>query len=418
LIITSQFPPSNLTGVHRARLFANHLPEYGWEPIVLTVDEKYYEEKLDPDLSSLLPPGLRIEKVSAFRITKPRTIGDIGLRAFFQLHKKAKQIIRTEKIDFLYIPIPSFYIALLGRWLHRETRIHYGIDYIDPWVQPGSGHKALFSRSSMSNGVARILEPVAVKRASLITGVAEGYYQGVLQRNPGLAKKAVVGAMPYGGEKSDHDKIAAFRSKFSLFEKKAGKLQLIYAGTMLPKAYKPLEEIFKCIAAARASFTNLEIHFVGSGKSPDDALGYNIRPLAERYGLWNNTIFEYPKRIPYLDVLAQLSEADGIFILGSTEIHYTPSKIYQAVLAGKPILAVLNKRSTAVGILKDAGAGIVLEFDGEQTETIQQDWPIVYEEFLQFRKQFTPAQVDQRVFAEFSASETTRKLVQLMEKIK
>ena len=102
LILYPHFPPSNLAGVHRPRLFAQHLPSLGWEPIILTVNEKYYEEQPDYNLTKLLPPGLRIEKVSAFKITKPRIIGDIGLRAFFQLYKRAMELIKSENIDFLF----------------------------------------------------------------------------------------------------------------------------------------------------------------------------------------------------------------------------------------------------------------------------------------------------------------------------
>ena len=50
LIIYPHFPPSNLAGVHRPRLFANHLKSFGWEPVILTVHEKYYEEELDWNL--------------------------------------------------------------------------------------------------------------------------------------------------------------------------------------------------------------------------------------------------------------------------------------------------------------------------------------------------------------------------------
>jgi hypothetical protein len=120
LIITSHFPPSNLAGVHRGRLFAKYLPNYGWNPIVLTVDEKYYEEKLDYDLNCLVPAGLHIEKVNAFNNSKPRTIGDIGLRSFFQLLKRANTLLEISKIDFVYIIIPSFYLSLLGRFLYRK----------------------------------------------------------------------------------------------------------------------------------------------------------------------------------------------------------------------------------------------------------------------------------------------------------
>src|SRR5258706_14861909 len=108
-MISPHFPPSNLAAVHRSRLFAQHLPAFGWEPIILTVHEKYYEETPDYNLVKLLPVNLRIEKVKAFKITKPRIIGDLGLRAFFQLLKRTTSLIKKERIDFLYILIPSFY---------------------------------------------------------------------------------------------------------------------------------------------------------------------------------------------------------------------------------------------------------------------------------------------------------------------
>ena len=121
LIIYPHFPPSNLAGVHRARLFAQHLPTFGWKPIILTVHEKHYEETNDDALVKLLPSELRIEKAHAFKRIGP--IGDIGLRGFLQLYKKAKAIISKEQIDILYIPIPSFYCALLGRLLHISTGV-------------------------------------------------------------------------------------------------------------------------------------------------------------------------------------------------------------------------------------------------------------------------------------------------------
>ena len=114
LIITPHYPPSNLAAVHRSRLFAQHLPAFGWEPVILTVHEDFYEEELDWNLHKLLPNGQRIEKVPAYPVTKPRLVGDIGLRAFFQLRKRALELVKSEQIDFVYIPVPSFYVSLIG----------------------------------------------------------------------------------------------------------------------------------------------------------------------------------------------------------------------------------------------------------------------------------------------------------------
>lgn len=418
LIISSHFPPSNLAAVHRSRLFAQHLPSFGWRPTILTVHEDFYEEKLDYNLEKLLPKSLRIEKVGAFKTTKPRLIGDIGLRGFFQLYTKAKKLIKKDAFDFLYIPIPSFYVALLGRWLHESTGIKYGIDYIDPWVHHFPGSDIIFSRHWFSTHIAKFLEPIAVKKASLITGVAEGYYKGVQERNPKLAKRALFAAMPYGGEKKDHEKVKAMNIEPYLFVQKSDKIQLVYAGAMLPKAFKPLEKILAALHAEPEKFQSLELYFIGTGISPDNHDGFNIKPLAEKYNLWQTSVFEYPARIPYLDVLVHLKTASGVFILGSTEPHYTPSKVYQAVLSQKPIWAVLHKESSACQVIGGSGAGIVLKFAGEEgTISIFKNAAQSFDEFKNYASHYNFDTVDQTEFEKYSAKEVTGILANSLNKV-
>lgn len=417
LIITPHYPPSNLAAVHRTRLFARHLPSFGWEPHILTVHERYYEETPDWDLCRLLPDGQQISKSRAIPVTRPRLIGDIGLRGFPFLYLEALRLIREERVDLLYIPIPSFYGSLLGRLLHERTGIPYGIDYIDPWVQVFPGSERRFSRHWWSTKLSRFLEPIAVKKAAWVTGVAEGYYRGVRERNPRLADTCLFGAMPYGGEAADHEAVHALGRKAYLFQGN-GAYRLVYAGALLPKAHAPLDAIFGAVAASREDYSGVEFHFIGTGTSPDDPEGFNVRPHAERHGLWGSHVFEYPRRIPYLDVLVHLEAADAVFILGSTEPHYTPSKTYQAVLSGKPILATLHRDSTAVGILREAGAGLVLDFDGEQgVSGIRRNFTQAFRDFRVFARGFDPSQVDRKAFEPYSALEVTRSLADLLEKV-
>ena len=411
LIIHPHFPPSNLASVHRSRLFAQHLPSFGWDPVILTVHEKYYEEKLDWNLHQLLPENLRIEKVNAFNLTKPRLIGDIGLRGFFQLRKRALQLLTTENFDFVYIPIPSFYVALLGLYLKKKTGVKYGIDYIDPWVHEFPGSDKIFSRHWFSTQLAKWLEPKAVKNASLITGVAESYYKGVLDRNPKLSSTCLTGAMPYGGEKSDHEKLKEIDIKPYLF-KKNNNLQIVYAGAMLPKAYAPLDAIFQSIKNNISNFSDVEFHFIGTGSLANDENSFNIKSLAEKYGLWETIIYEYPKRIPYLDVLIHLKIADGIFILGSTEPHYTPSKTYQAVLSEKSILAVLHKDSTAVRVIRDSKAGLVLDFNGElDINKVSEGFSDFFIQWKKSQINFDASKVIVSEFEKYSAYSVTNELI-------
>ncbi len=417
LIIYPHFPPSNLAGVHRPRLFAQHLKSFGWEPVVLTLHEDFYEESLDWNLHQLLPKDLRIEKVKAYKVSKPRLIGDIGLRGFFQLRKRALELLKAEHFDFVYIPIPSFYVALLGPYLKKKTGVKYGIDYIDPWVHYFPGSDKMFSRHWFSTKLAKWLEPKAVKDADLITGVAEGYYQGVIDRNPKLKETCIFGAMPYGGEKADHDKLKELNLKPYLFQKN-NKLQIVYAGAMLPKAYAPLEAIFQSIQNNVKTFENVEFHFIGTGSNKSDTQHFNIKPYAEKYGIWNTVIFEYPNRIPYLDVLVHLNIADAVFILGSTEPHYTPSKTYQGVLSEKFIMAVLHKDSSAVAVIRNSKAGVVLDFNGKSgVAHVGNSFNDFFNDFRKLQNTFNSVLVDKSAFEKYSAYAVTQTLVALLQKV-
>ena len=421
LIISPHYPPSNLAAVHRTRLFAQHLSKFGWKPIVLTVHENYYEEILDWDLQRLLPSNQTVVKVSALKLSKPRLIGDVGLRGFFQLRKKALQLVISDSIKFVFIPIPSFYTSLIGRYLHKKTGVKFGIDYIDPWVHKFPGSEKIFSRHWFSTLLATILEPIAVKHASLITGVSEGYFKPVLERNPHLKIQAVTAAMPYGGEETDHEFIRIGERVNGLGTeilppKPHNSFRFVYAGAMLPKAYKPLEDIFKALNSLQPlkhlqPLQQLEFHFIGT-------LG-TIKPIAEKHGLLNSIVFEHHDRIPYLDVLKNLDAADGVFILGSTEPHYTPSKVYQGVLSQKPILAVLHEQSTAVKVLKESHAGMCVLMDGESdlntlgTRFIQQ-----LKDYLVWAKTFDPQSVNKQAFEQYSAKAVTKVLVEALNKVK
>jgi len=334
------------------------------------------------------------------------------------MYRKAKKIIKEEKIDFVYITIPSFYGALWGRWLHQSTGVAYGIDYIDPWVHEFPGSNKLFSRHWWATKVSGFLEPIAVKKAALITGVAESYFEGVMQRNKNLQKNALFVSIPFGSEKRDHKKVKKFNLQPYLFKNKPEKLQMVYAGAMLPKAYSLLEKIFLAFQNNPNIFENVEIHFIGTGKTPTDPKGYTIKPFAEKYGLWKKNIFEYPQRIPYLDVLVHLNAANAVFILGSTEPHYTPSKVYQAVLSGKPILAVLHSMSSAVEVLTKSGAGYVVDFANEtECELKMQHFGNEYEQFLDFYRQYNPDKINMLEFEKYSAKNITETLVQALNKI-
>jgi hypothetical protein len=355
--------PSNLAAVHRSRLWSLHLREFGWEPVIVTTHWDYYEEQSEFELTKLVPPDLKIVRTRALPTRPVRIIGDIGARALFWHYRALLELARAREVDFIHVTIPSGYSALLGRLVFEKTGVPYGIDYIDPWVHSAPGSDRLFTKAWGSARLAELLEPWAVKKAALITGINRLYFQGVIERHPHLSDQAVLAEMPYGGSEKDHEYVRLNRRRAALFEPHAGKFNLIYAGAMLPNAYTVLDRFLQSMALlkSRRPFCSREfhLHFVGTGKSPTDPQGFNIRPYIERHGL-EDCATEYPQRFPYLDVLAHLGAASGILVLGSTEPHYSPSKIFQSLMSRRPVLALLHERSSAVPILEATNAAAVV----------------------------------------------------------
>jgi len=367
LIIYPHWAPSNLAGVHRSRLISNFLTQFGWQPHILTVKSEFYEEKLDFDLLKTVNTSTKVYYTNAMKPPKYiRFFGDIALRAMPNLYNAAKKIIKEQQIDFIWIPIPSFYTAILGRLLHGKTKIPYGIDYIDPWVNGFVDYEKPFSRAWLSNQLASKLEPFSVKKASLISGVSTAYYQGVLDRNFKNKKIEHVG-MPYGFDPNDHEiKLENIELPWKMHENcKAW----VYAGAFLPKSHSFLQILFESINELRIENKwdeSIRLYFLGTGS-------YKAQSIAQyaKENQLDDIVVEDRSRFGFLDILNFLAASAGVLVIGSTEKHYTASKIFQSLLSKKPVLAVFHQESSAVKILTESKADAYLtKFSPKETKQL------------------------------------------------
>jgi hypothetical protein len=367
-LVSSHFAPSNLVGGHRARLWSRYLPEFGWEPVVVTGDPAQYGERPDPDLERLVAPGLEVVHAATLPTRPVRLVGDVGVRAFWGCYRAVAKLVRQRKIDFVLVTIPSNFLAPLGRLIHRRYGVPFGIDYQDPWVNVWPGVERKWSRAWGSYTLATWLEPWSVREAALITGMAPGYVAGMLARNPDVAGKAVVATMPMGSAPEDFELVTALHRAPFLFDPADGGFHMIYAGALLPAGIVVLDAFLAGLRALRetapAVAARLRVHFVGTGSSPDDPDGHRVLPRARAAGV-TDMVDEHPHRIGYVDTLNHLTHCSAVLVLGSTERHYTPSKVFQAILSKRPVFAMLHAESTAIGMIGTARAGRVLPLTAE-----------------------------------------------------
>jgi hypothetical protein len=272
-----------------------------------------------------------------------------------------------------------------------------------------------YSKAWASLQLARRLEPWATRNAALITGVAEGYFEGVLSRNPALRRTCVMAAMPIGFSGLDFAAPAVASRGPTEFDTDDGCQHLVYAGALLPKAQSVMERLLQALAVLRAQDSGagrrLRLHFIGTGKAPADPSGHNILPLAQRLGV-GDAVTEHPHRMGYLDVLANLVHANGVLIVGSTEPHYTPSKVYQAVQSRRPVLALLHQASTAIDVVERSRAGTVIRLTGEALAEPDRLADAI-ESFL--AAPYRAEAVDWRAFDAYSARESARTMAAALD---
>lgn len=370
-IVGSDFAPSSYPPALRIRFFAQHLREFGYDPIIITVQPKYYAWAIDEDNNRLLPDWMTVIRTAALeeKYTRRFGLGDIGIRSFGRHWRTLVRLCRQGRIDLLYISVPSYVPMVLGRLIHEQFGIPYVVDYQDPWVTEYYWRVPKTQRPPpkwpLVYAMARTLEPVALKKVSLIAGVSEGTINSVTERYDWLFEVDRVVA-PLGGEPNDFEFLRNNPRANSIFDKNDGLLHLSYVGVIPVSMQLTLRALLDAVRMgvqeAPELFGRLRLHFVGTTYAANSDGLYQVLPLADEIGVRDN-VDEHPARVPYLDALQLMLDSHGLLAIGSDEPHYTASKIFPNILARRPLLAIFHEESTVVDIVRATQAGEVVTFN-------------------------------------------------------
>jgi glycosyltransferase involved in cell wall biosynthesis len=375
LMISPHFPPDSSAGTHRVRLLAPHLAAYGWTATVLTVAAQDYEGRTDPELAGLVPGSLEVVRSRALpaRLTRCLGVGDLGLRALPGLRRAAWQLQEAHPFDAVFITIYPTYPAVLGPMIKRRHRVPFILDYQDPWVgawgkEVGGGEGgAVDPKSRSTRALAERLEPSVLRAASGVTAVSARIYEDAFERT-GITP-CEVAEIPIGWDPADVEALER-RGAHPQLIPADGRVNICYTGTLLPLGIATLRAV---LAGARALIERdpqladrIRFYFFGTSNQTTGGAP-RVIPHARDLGV-EHLVHEQPARLDYLDALDVLRQADALLLLGSSERHYTPSKIFPALLANRPLLAVYRRESTAVDMLSTAApppAAHVITFDDD-----------------------------------------------------
>ena len=430
LMVSPHFPPDASAACHRVRLLAPHLADHGWEPTVVTVDPRDYESRLDPELAGMVPPALRVIRCRAWpsRWTRRLGVGDLGLRAFTSLHRACSRLLQSEPFDALFVTIYPTYPALLGPLLKRRFGLPFVLDYQDPWVGSwgltvgGGPHGEPDAKSRLSRQLGEWLEPLAVRAADAVTAVSEETFAEVRRRHPSLARASCL-ALPIGGEAADFERVRRTPRGNPYFDPSDGNIHVCSVGTVLPLGLETLRAVLRALAEMRDHrphlYERMRLHFLGTSNETRDDASLRVRPVAESLGV-GDRVTEVAARLDYLDALTVHLGASAILMMGSSERHYTASRLYPGLLAARPLVAVYHEASSVSEILRRAARppSVRLITYGErsraesQVDAIATALSAVAED-----PAYDPRAVDLEVVAEFSAHALAGRLAKLLHDV-
>lgn len=356
LMIAYHFPPlAGSSGIQRTLRFAKYLPEFGWEPLILTVHPRAYE-RTSPDLLSEIPKGTVVVRAPALDTARHLSIAgrypgflarpDRWISWLPGATQSGMAMIRRYRPDVIWSTYPIATAHLIGAALHKRAGLPWVADFRDPMAQDGYPSDPRIWKSFQR------IEEHAAKKASLCTFTTPGTVRLYSERYPQAASRFKVIENGY-----DEETFAGLTSGGAPLN--PGKITLLHSGIVYPSERDPtqfLQAIRTLIDAGDISADQLRVRFRAS--MHEDFL----RALTDKFGL--GECIELLPPIPYKDALDEMMCADILLIMQASNCNdQIPAKLYEYLRAGRPILALTDPSGDTASVLRSAGISAIAPLD-------------------------------------------------------
>jgi glycosyltransferase involved in cell wall biosynthesis len=366
--------------VQRVLKFVRYLPQFGWEPVVLTVSEKADFPARDESLCAEIPKGSRVfrtrifEPYKLYRALTGKAEGEavdiatntrgrrkgVGeavsewVRSTFFIPdarrfwkgpavRAGMKIIRNEKIDLIFSSAPPYTCHLIAGALKRKSGLPWIADFRDSWV----GWLSAPKRWSLPRRIDLRLEGSALSLADRLLAVSDGVRDDMVSRHAD-ASSGKWATLPNGFDGTDfRDMVARPHS---------GKFVLTYTGSLYGKR-NPLVllEAVRSLVSEKPELRNkLLFRFVGRADASYLTAFRDFGGMIET--------------VPYVshrESLQYLMDSSALLLIiddAPASRSIATGKLYEYVGARKPILA-LAPEGAAAELIRSLEAGVVVRPD-------------------------------------------------------
>jgi glycosyltransferase involved in cell wall biosynthesis len=351
LLLTYDFPPRGATGVFRVTKFACYLPEFGWQPVVVTaagnggVRDDALLRELPPDIEVLRVPHPFAKNVYHRGSEAPRMDrkqhGDGRESRTVQLRQFVRRFLVPDP-QVLWLPMavqvasarlwrgdiaamlstsPPHSIQLGGWWLkQRFPDLPWVMDLRDVWSDSPT------IRDSLTYKLNRALERRCLETADQTVVVTEAMRR-LLQREYDLPAERIA-TITNGFDAADIQP-----------QQPAGHagLQLAYVGTIIGTRAPAARGLFEAIQRLADRGVSRDMLVLRCYGQFDPQVHAWAEPLIER------GVVELHPFVPHAAALAAMAAADALLLLMTDDWEgriAVPNKLYEYLAVGRPVLAL------------------------------------------------------------------------------
>ncbi|MEI8271242.1 MAG: glycosyltransferase family 4 protein [Paludibacter sp.] len=382
LIITYYWIPSGGAGVQRWVKFSKYLRDFGWEPIIYTPEnpefpsiDTSFEKDIPADILVIKTPiwepytiyrnltGKKNQAINAGFISENKKQGwkdklSIWIRGNFLIPDPRRFWIKPSvsflttyltqnPVDAIITTGPPHSMHLIGLRLKKNfPTLPWIADFRDPWTNIDF-YKDL-NLSWVSDKIHHRLEKKVIQHADSVVVVSNG-----MKEEYELMKPKHIQVITNGYDESDVHKVAIeLDVKFSISH-----IGTLNAARNPKIVWKALSDI----CAENADFkVDLQIQLVGK-------VDFSVMEDMKNRGLTGNLL-----KIDYLshsEAIAKQQSSQVLMLLinnsGNAKGILT-GKFYEYLAAKRPILAVGPTDGDAANVLKETGAGKMVDFEDEK----------------------------------------------------
>ena len=426
LILTYYWPPASGPGVQRFLKFCKYLPEFGWKPYVITVENGTYSS-VDETLAQEVPAEVSVTRTRTHepfalynRLTgkgkKSGTVGMINMdsgqnpikrmslyaRANYFIpdarkgwnrfaYKAAKSLIEKENIGIVITTGPPHSTHLVGYQLKQKLGVKWLADFRDPWIN--IFYNETLPRTAPTMQKDKALEDKVLQSADSVVVVSDGLREEFADRTDAT--------VIYNG--FDNTDLL-----YQPWNDKNRKFTLAHVGNFMPgQNIETLWQALKELSEKYNEFgSQVKLSFTGN---VDNGIWQNL----EKYGLDKMT--ENNGYVAHQEATRQMMIADLLlFVIPRTKRNHLiiTGKLFEYIASRTPILGIGPTEGNAANILQNAHRHPMLDFD--DLENIKKRILVA---FTKWQEADAPFKHDEKDLENFSRKGLTGQLSGLLDEM-